>query len=74
VDRNHQVAFKRIGNDAKDIHFHHNWILVNLSKIIGTPEKAMKEISSFKKNYTNILWRATVTNNEATCWTNDQRL
>ena len=47
---NHQVIFKRIGNYATDVHFHHIQIPVNLSKVIDTPTKAMETIKSYVTN------------------------
>ena len=46
----HQVVFKRIGNYATDVHFHHIRIPVNLSKVIDTPAKAMETIKTYVAN------------------------
>ena len=46
----HQVVFKRIGNYATDVHFHHIRIPVNLSKVIETPTKAMETIKTYVTN------------------------
>ncbi len=42
--QNHQVVFKRIGNYATNVHYHHVRMPVNLSKIIDTPTEAMQHI------------------------------
>jgi hypothetical protein len=48
--QNHQIAFKRIGNYATDMHFHHISIPVHLTKITKTPVKAAEAITKFIKN------------------------
>jgi hypothetical protein len=50
MDRTHQVVFKIIGHYTKDVHFHHIGILVNLSKVIEIPRKAMETIKGYIKN------------------------
>jgi hypothetical protein len=49
-DRTHQVGFKRIGNYATDVHFDHIRILVNFSKVINTPVKAMSTKETYIQN------------------------
>jgi hypothetical protein len=48
--QNHQVVFKRIGNYATNVHFHHIRIPVNLSKIIDTLTEAMQHIRTYVKD------------------------
>jgi hypothetical protein len=48
--QNPQVVFKRIGNYAANVHYHHVRIPVNLSKIIDTPTEAMQHIRTYVKN------------------------
>jgi hypothetical protein len=53
IDKNmqtHQVVFKRIGNYATNVHYHHIRIPVNLSKIISTPTEAMEHIEVYVKD------------------------
>jgi hypothetical protein len=50
MDGIHQVASKRIGHYATDVHFHHVRIPVNLSKVIETPKKATKMVEGCIKN------------------------
>jgi hypothetical protein len=47
--QNHQVAFKRIGNYATNVHYHHVRIPVNLSKIIEMPTVAMQHMKTYVK-------------------------
>jgi hypothetical protein len=47
--QNHQVVFKRIGNYATNVHYHHVRIPVNLSKIMDTPAEAMQHIKTYVK-------------------------
>ena len=49
-DKTHQVVFKRIGNYATDVHFHNIRIPVNLSTVIETPMKAMRQVKAFVNN------------------------
>jgi hypothetical protein len=44
VDKNYQVVFKKIGNYATDVHFHHIHIPLNISKIMVTLERTMENI------------------------------
>jgi hypothetical protein len=48
--QNHQVLFKRIGNYATNVIYHHIRISVNLSKIIDTPTETMQHIKTYVKN------------------------
>ena len=53
IDKNkqsHQVVFKRIGNYATNVHYHHIRIPVNLTKIISTPTEAMEHIKVYIKD------------------------
>jgi hypothetical protein len=47
--QNHQVVFKRIGNYATNVHYHHVRIPVNLSKINETPTVAMQHMRTYVK-------------------------